>query len=264
MTTLRIDYLGAGMAFAASALGTEHEVRGHRPGRPSQPDDISVATPPDVVVHPAVERTDSGVLGVCALGALLPDHVLLAPGLRAGPANAMMLRHVTQGNCHPKVLFHRLDVGVRTPSDLLDAVEVAVEKPPDVTCLDPLPPGLVLDADLGEIMVSRERFARLLYVAAVRRDWCGWADLTRLLNVGDGVVRNVNGELGTVLREAGIVPWELRWTAPAFSRFVVEYRSFIVCFGQHHLGYEPPPPVLWQDYCGSAPAGNGAGSGGIR
>lgn len=243
---LRIDYLGDSLRLTASALAGEHHARGHTIACAPDLGGVSMATPPDVVLHQPLDRTPDGLVGTCALARLLPAHALLVPMFSDfGSSHAMFVRHALRGNCHPKMLLHWLGCEQRTPCQVLDRVEHAAGLTAGVDFAGSFPPFDVSGPDLGEIMAERERFGRLLYVGAWSQSWSSWGDLTRLLAVGDGVVRNVNSELGRELKRAGIVAESCRWTAQRFTRFVVEHRSFIVAFGQSHLGYEPPADRHW-------------------
>lgn len=244
---LRVDYLGASMMLTAAAFAEEHRARDHRVSHHERLDELSLTTPPDVVFHHPLDRTAGGLVPTCALSQRLPDHVLLVPIFSDfGPSNEMFVHHALRGNCHPKMLLHWIGADRRTPTSVLDQVEAALEGTGGIDFTGSFPRSLdVTGADLGEVMASRERFGRLLYMAASSRSWATWGDLTRILALGDGVVRNTNGELGSVLKEARIIPADSRWTAQGFTRFVTEYRSFIVAYGQFHLDYDPPLEPFW-------------------
>jgi hypothetical protein len=246
---LRIDYLGTSMDLPAKAFAVEHQARGHEVTHRERLCDIPTTPPPDVVVHAPLDKTPHGLVSTCALAGHVPKTTLLLMLFdNVGPAHAMLACHAQRGHCHPRILIHRLDSARwRSPAELIERIEAAATGPDRVTLTGPLPPGLSadVDQDLGEVMETKERFAALLYTAAVQRDWGNWPELAALVNVAPGVVKNTNSELGQVLKEARLVPWDTKWTSHQFSRFVAEHCSFIIAFGMGHLGFDPPARPFW-------------------
>lgn len=246
-TRLRIDYLGSSMDVPATAFAVEHLNRGHEVSSRRQLAEIPTGVAPDVVIHAPLDKTADGLVSTCLLARHVHEQTLLVPMLGdAGNAEGMFALHARRGNCHGKMLMHWLGSQLR-PTAVVDKIEMAATSPPRVAVTSEIERSLVIDADqdLGEIMSLRERFAQLLYTAAVHPHWSNWGDLTKLMNVGDGVVKNVNSELGHVLKEARIIPRDDRWTSNRFVSLVADYRSFIAAHGQGHLGFELPEAPLW-------------------
>ncbi len=253
MEFLRIKYLGRNMDLPAEAFSAEHRRRGHRIDLAGAVDEVSMRPPPDAVAHAPLEKSSTDLISCCALAQLVPPSTLLFSIFQqVGPSHAMFVRHALRGNCHPRMLLH-VPGGHATAGAVIDKLEAAVEGPDDVRTTAAFPPELVTgcDPDLGEIMQDKTRFAELLYTAATNR-WGSWGDLTRLLSVGDGVVKNTNAELGRVLQASGIERTDEKWTAQHFARFVTEYRSFIVAYGQGHLGLPAPDEPFWMHHASAS------------
>ena len=246
---LRIDYLGASTDLLAKAFAVEHQGRGHEVSHRYSLDDIPTAPAPDVVVHVPLDKTPQGLVSTCVVADHVPPTTLLVLFFNdVGRSHAMLAFHARRGHCHPRLLLHRADpTRWRSPSEVLDRIEEAATGDDRILLTADLPPGLSIlaDQDLGEVMEAKERFASLLYAAASNRHWASWGDLTQILHVGDGVVKNINSELGGVLKDARLVPRDVRWTSNQFTQFVIEHRSFILAFGTGHLGFPPPEKPFW-------------------
>ena len=248
---LRIDYLGSSMALPAKAFAAEHQARGHEVNHRRTIDDISMTPPPDVVIHAPLDKTAHGLVSTCLLANHVASTTLLVMMFNdVGNSHAMLALHARRGHCHPRLLVHWPGSMSSTPGGVVNEIEASATSPDQVANIVPLPAGLLVEADqdLGEVMEAKERFASLLYVAASNYQWGSWGELTPLLNVGDGVVKNINSELGGVLKDARLIPPGTKWTSQRFARFVTEHRSFIIAFGSGHLGLEPPAVPFWHSY----------------
>ncbi|MCP3988821.1 MAG: hypothetical protein GY724_07095 [Actinomycetia bacterium] len=245
---LRIDYLGSSMDLPAKAFAAEHQARGHEVKQRRTIADLPTIPPPDVVVHAPLDKTPAGLVSTCVLANhVVPTTLLVMMFNDVGNSHAMLALHARRGHCHPRLLLHWPGSIPRSPGAVVNEIEVAATRADRVSVTAPLPPGLLIDADqdLGEVMGAKERFASLLYIAASHHQWGSWGELTPLLRVGDGVVKNINSELGGVLKDARLVPPGTKWTSQRFARFVTEHRSFIIAYGSGHLGLEPPAVPFW-------------------
>jgi len=240
---LRIDFLGVGTELLFKTLSGELEEQGHEVNYRRAVSEIVLKPPPDVVVHLPFDKTANGLVSTCEVATVVPRTTLLVAYFNhVGNSHAMLALHFRRGNCHPRLLLHRPDGEGQSASALASHMSKVAYGPDQVIITAPLPSGLgvTADQDLGEIMATRERFAHLLYTAA-GHSWGTWGELTALMHVGDGVARNINAELGGVLREAGLAPWDARWTAQRLAGFVADHRSFILAFGSSHLNLTPSP-----------------------
>ncbi|MCP4226415.1 MAG: hypothetical protein GY773_24015 [Actinomycetia bacterium] len=236
------------MDLPAKAFAAEHQARGHEVRHRRTIADLPTIPPPDVVVHAPLDKTPAGLVSTCVLANhVVPTTLLVMMFNDVGNSHAMLALHARRGHCHPRLLLHWPGSIPRSPGAVVNEIEVAATRADRVSVTAPLPPGLLIDADqdLGEVMGAKERFASLLYIAASHHQWGSWGELTPLLRVGDGVVKNINSELGGVLKDARLVPPGTKWTSQRFARFVTEHRSFIIAYGSGHLGLEPPAVPFW-------------------
>ncbi len=252
-TPIRVWYVGPTMDLVAMAYRSAHDTVHHNlKYHPSLEAMMADQIPPDVVVCSPLARTHpGGIEGACAIHTIVPPTTLIVCLFtRVGYSHAMYVKHALGGHCHQRMLLHYPLPHVTGPMVVTRIDEMArrLGGGKQIQTVAPLPSSLLpFKGDvvgLGEIMAGNEGLARLIYTAATHRGWSSFQDLARELNLAEGTTKNLKLSLKKALVEAGLFPSDVKWTVGKFVRFVVEYRSFILAFGNKHLGMEEPPPAI--------------------
>lgn len=221
--------------------------RGHSVTVVDSVDDVPLSPLPDVIVHEPLEKCSYGVAGSCALASRFPEQtLLLAVFCDIGPSRAMFLHHAMAGRCHPRMLLHWPGNDDWWEEEGQGLMERAVAREPIVERVAVFPSDLDFkaDCDLG-VLMDRKGFRDFLHLAAVHTDWGSFADLDKLLNVAKGVSKNTSSKLGTELKRRGLVAADRDWTAQRLKGLVSSHRSFILAYGQGHLGLPRPTAPIW-------------------
>ena len=250
-TPIRVSYVGPTMDLVAEAYRAPHERLSHSVTYHASIDGLTTtAVPPDVVVcNPLARIHPGGIEGACAIHDVVPEHTLVVCLFtRVEHSHAMFVKHALNGSCHPRMLLHYPlpHIGVDEVVEKLDSMARRQGGGSPIQTVAPLPNSLLPFGpevkDLGSIMAENEGLAKLIYTAATYRSWSTFSDLAREMNQAEGTTKNMKLALKKALTEAGLFPAsEIKWTLGQFVRFVVEYQSFILAFGNKHLGFEEPP-----------------------
>ena len=256
---VRLAYVGPNMDLAERAYRPVHVEMGHATRYVRTVSDVArMRLVPDAVVINPLVSTPVGIDGACAMQAVVPNTTLIvALFTSVGSAHAMYTRHALAGGCHPRMLLHYPDP-MLTAEDVVTKVDVLVRGNgggPPVSTTGHLPEPLVAGSTrtgLGVLLTEECRskrsangsltWARLLYVAATDSTWKTWKDLANLLDFAEGHVKNTKARLGKELKSsvlfdqplAGVPGSRDAWTIAEFTRFVVEHRSFIRAYYEHH------------------------------